>query len=123
MPMHMPKATLTYSMREIESAVATRFQLHPWELRSRDHTRRVSHPRHIAMFLCREYGTKPFPLIGRYFDRDHTTVMFGQRRIARLLEADPGVAAQVNGVREILAQRPSWRATRVTELSSPLPAD
>ena len=106
---------MIYSMHEIDAAVSTRFQLHPWELRSPDRARRVARPRQIAMFLCREYG-KPYTLIGRHYSKDHTTILHGVRRIRALTQVDPEMGRQIAGVREILALRPSWRAVRVTEL-------
>ena len=40
------------------------------------------HPRHIAMYLCRELTELSLPNIGREFGgRDHTTVMSAHRKI------------------------------------------
>ncbi|MDT5221985.1 MAG: chromosomal replication initiator protein, partial [Mycobacterium sp.] len=35
----------------------------------------------IAMYLCRELTDLSLPKIGQAFDRDHTTVMYAERKI------------------------------------------
>lgn len=42
--------------------------------------------RHIAYFLCREHTLKSYPDIAYAVNRDHTTVMYGAKKIARRLE-------------------------------------
>ena len=46
-------------------------------------------PRHIAMYLCRELTDQSLPKIGAKFGgRDHSTVMYGVNRVARLIRED-----------------------------------
>jgi|GEM_PF-695717 len=51
------------------------------ELRGRVRQRRVAEARHAAMWLCCRYGNRSTTVLGRYFRRDHTTVLHGIRAV------------------------------------------
>ena len=51
--------------------------------------------RQIAMYLCRELTSMSLPQIGREFGRDHTTVMYADRKIHTLLAERRAVFNQV----------------------------
>jgi chromosomal replication initiator protein len=57
------------------------------------------------MFLARELTGQSLPRIGRHFCRDHTTVLYAARKIARLAAGDAKMAGAVAGCRELLARR------------------
>jgi hypothetical protein len=46
--------------------------------------------RAVCWWVARKRTTLSFPEIGREFDKDHTSVMSGVKRIERLVAADPG---------------------------------
>lgn len=52
--------------------------------------------RQIAMYLCRELTPMSLPQIGREFGRDHTTVMYADRKINQLLAERRAVFNQVS---------------------------
>ena len=59
------------------------------ELLSHDRTARVSWPRQVAMYLCREHTQLSLPAIGKGFGgRNHTTVMHACRRTGERLASD-----------------------------------
>ena len=95
---------MTILLGDIENAVAARFGLTREEMRRITHARAVARPRQIAMYLAREITDHSLPRIGNHFGRDHTTVLHAVRRIAKLAAADPVIAAQVQGCRELLAR-------------------
>ena len=65
----------------------------------------IVYPRQIAMYLCRELTSKSFPQIGRSFGkRDHTTVIYAVRKIARLQPIDPEIEADIERVTEALRE-------------------
>ena|SRR5437879_5960954 len=57
-------------------------------------TRRVRavEARHLAMYLARELTGWSWPQLGRLFDRNHATVIYGHRVIARRCAASPEFA-------------------------------
>ena len=89
---------------DIENAVAARFGLTREAMRCLTRARAVARPRQIAMYLAREITGHSLPRIGNHFGRDHTTVLHAVRNITKLAAADPVIAAQVQGCRELLAR-------------------
>lgn len=60
----------------------------------------VSRPRHVVMYLAKELTGRSLPEIGRLLGgRDHTTILHGVRKIARLIELGDPVASDVMAVR------------------------
>lgn len=69
--------------------------------------RRLSVPRHIAMYLSRELTRKSHTEIGRMFaDKDHSTVLYAIRAIEARLPGDPDLAAQIAHIRRELRGEP-----------------
>lgn len=59
-------------------------------------TKDVVRPRQIAMYLAKMLTPKSLPEIGRGFGgRDHTTILHAVRKIARLVEEDAELAADI----------------------------
>jgi hypothetical protein len=74
-------------MHRIIIAVAAAFGLMPRDLTGPGRMHRVTGPRQLAMFLCRERVKASWPAIGRQIGfRDHTTVMHGAQRMERLIQ-------------------------------------
>lgn len=65
------------------------------ELSGRRGMKQVAHARQVAMYLCRELTALSLPQIGGEFDRDHTTVMHGVRKIRELVAVDERAGREV----------------------------
>lgn len=65
----------------IQKVVAKHFDIELEDLLGKRRDPEFSHPRMIAMYLCRAYLKLSFPAIGRHFDRDHTTVIHAVTRV------------------------------------------
>lgn len=74
-------STMQISAATIMAATAEYFDTTVEELRGRGKTRALAQSRQIAMYLCRELTDLSLPKIGQAFGRDHTTVMYAQRKI------------------------------------------
>jgi chromosomal replication initiator protein len=73
--------TVQISAATIMAATAEYFDTTVEELRGPGKTRALAQSRQIAMYLCRELTDLSLPKIGQAFGRDHTTVMYAQRKI------------------------------------------
>jgi chromosomal replication initiator protein len=73
--------TTQISAAMIMAATADYFNTTVEELRGPGKTRALAQSRQIAMYLCRELTDLSLPKIGHAFGRDHTTVMYAQRKI------------------------------------------
>ena len=67
----------------IKKAVAKKYGVKITDLESAKRKREFSHPRQVAMYLCRELTDSSLPKIGEYFGgRDHTTVLHAYDKIS-----------------------------------------
>lgn len=88
----------------IKNAVAQHYGLAASELVSDDRSRRVAHPRQVAMFLARETTDLSLPNIARRFGRkDHTTVLHAVRAVEQRMRDSEAYACEVVAVRQIVA--------------------
>jgi chromosomal replication initiator protein len=69
------------SAATIMAVTAEYFQITVEELRGPGKTRALAQSRQIAMYLCRELTDLSLPRIGQAFGRDHTTVMYAEKKI------------------------------------------
>lgn len=65
----------------IQQVVAEHFDIPLFQLTGKKRDPEFSHPRMVAMYLCRAYLHLSFPAIGRHFNRDHTTVMHAVTKV------------------------------------------
>ncbi|HXF56644.1 MAG TPA: chromosomal replication initiator protein DnaA [Actinomycetota bacterium] len=74
---------------------AAYFGLAVEDLVSKSRSRPLTTARHIAMYLLREHTGLSLIKIGELFDRDHTTVLHGIKKVERLMPARGSVYRQV----------------------------
>lgn len=74
-------STMQISAAAIMAATAEYFETSIEELRGPSKTRALAQSRQIAMYLCRELTDLSLPKIGQTFGRDHTTVMYAEKKI------------------------------------------
>jgi len=98
----IPKATLTID--GIKRVVCLHFGVSHNELMSPRRDARLARVRQIAMFLSKEMTSKGYPTIGYFFERDHTSVMHGVKKIARQVAMkDSSIIQDVEYLREVLS--------------------
>ena len=93
------KRSRALTVDSIIKLVAEHFDVKAGDLKGPRRHRVVSHPRSVAMYLCRKHTQASFPQIGRGFGgKDHSTVMAACRKINRALESDIAVRAEVEAL-------------------------
>jgi len=98
----IPKPTLTIDA--IKRVVCLHFGIAHNELMSPRRDAKLARVRQIAMFLAKEFTSKGYPTIGYFFERDHTSVMHGVKKIARQVQmGDSSVVRDVDYLREVLS--------------------
>lgn len=88
------------SAAQVIAAVALDVKISSSDLISQARYRRIARPRQIAMFLMRRLCPHlSFPEIGRRLGgRDHTTILYGVRKIYELMAVDRELADQVDRI-------------------------
>lgn len=79
----------------IRAVVAEHYSVTEEDLRSPRRNKEFTLPRHIACYLIREMTGASFQLIGRFFDRDHTSIMHGISKIREEVSSDNQLAATI----------------------------
>jgi chromosomal replication initiator protein len=78
------------TMDSIQKAVAEHFQLKPAQLKEKSNTKKIVHPRQVAMYLVKELTSASLPEIGRAFGgKHHTTVIHSVNKIEKERHIDP----------------------------------
>jgi chromosomal replication initiator protein len=89
----------------IMDTIAEYFDTTVEELRGPGKTRPLAQSRQIAMYLCRELTDLSLPKIGQAFGRDHTTVMYAERKIRAEMAERREVFDQVKELTTRIRQR------------------
>ncbi len=84
-------------------AVADFYSLSPEDLKGRSRSQKVVKPRQIAMYLARQETKASLPKIGKALGgRDHTTVLYGLRKIGDQTERDEMLRREVLAIKKML---------------------
>ncbi|HBQ64581.1 MAG TPA: chromosomal replication initiator protein DnaA, partial [Clostridiales bacterium] len=82
-------------------AVSRYFDINMQDLFSQKKSREYSHPRQIAMFLCRDLCDISYPNIGKSFGgKDHTTIMHAVQKVSRLYDEDSRIRKEIEDIRK-----------------------
>jgi len=85
----------------IQKTVAEFFDVRITDLRSNRRPKMISHPRQLAMYLCRDLTSNSLTEIAQSFGgKDHTTVLYACRKIDALKASDEVIDQQISVLRK-----------------------
>jgi len=87
---------------DIIEHVARYFELSLDDLYGPSRAAAIATARQIAMYLCRELTSLSLPKIGQLLDRDHTTVMYANKKITDLMKERRSIYNQVTDLTHII---------------------
>ncbi len=91
------------TIQQIQKLVASTYKLTSDELISKNNARQISHPRQVAMYLCKHLTKHSYPEIGRAFGgKHHTTVMHSVEKIESLVATDETLQRLISELSESL---------------------
>ncbi len=91
------------TIQQIQKLVASTYKLTGEELISKNNARQISHPRQVAMYLCKHLTKHSYPEIGRAFGgKHHTTVMHSVEKIEALVATDETLQRLISELSESL---------------------
>ena len=91
------------TIQQIQKLVAQTYKLTSDELVSKNNARNISHPRQVAMYLCKHLTKHSYPEIGRAFGgKHHTTVIHSVEKIESLVATDATLQRLITELSESL---------------------
>jgi chromosomal replication initiator protein len=91
------------SPKHVQTIVAEQLGLRRAQLLGPCRVPRIVLARHVAMLLClEELQGASLPQVGRWFHRDHTTVLHARDVMCRKIAGDPKFAEEVEELRRII---------------------
>jgi chromosomal replication initiator protein len=79
--------------------VASYYGLKPSQLKSKNNARRISQPRQVAMYICKDLTGLSLPQIGKDFGgKHHTTVLHSIRKIEEMKKSDSEISAALSKI-------------------------
>lgn len=84
----------------VKRHVAERFGVSQSDLESKSRKREVVRPRQVVMYMARQLTDQSFPQIARRLGpRDHSTILHGDRLIAKMVAEDSAFAAEMEALK------------------------
>ena len=83
------------SMDALARAVANNFKIPIGDLKGKSRIKEVTIARHIAMYMSHKILKKTLEEIGKFYDRDHTTVIHGVKKIEEQIKENPQVSQKI----------------------------
>lgn len=101
--------TNVVSPADIISIAATFYQLSVEDLYGSSRSQTIALARQVAMYLCREMTSLSLPKIGQLFgNRDHTTVMYANKKISELMKERRSIYNQVTEITSRVKQTSNY---------------
>ncbi len=83
----------------IVKAVAKYFEMDTESLLSKNKSQEYIVPRQIAMYMVREMTNLSFPQIGKFFGKDHSTIMHATKKLEEKMKTDNDLKTQIQDVK------------------------
>ncbi len=95
------------TLDKIIDTVAWYYGITRAEMLSRDRSRRVAWPRHVAAYLCRQLTHASLPEIGEALGgRNHTSILRAVRSVSDRLSGDAAFASRLREIERLLGRGP-----------------
>ena len=90
------------SAEKILQEVSAYYNVDAEKVKGKARSKDVAFPRQMAMYMMRQLSQMSMPDIGKFFDRDHTTVLYGLERVETSLREDPQLQNVVDDITQNL---------------------
>ena len=90
---------------KLERATALVFKIEPELFKTAKRHRYISEPRQVLFHLLRKYTALSFSLIANRYNKDHATVLYGDRHIQDLLRFDGYLRTKIDAIERMIVER------------------
>lgn len=96
-----------YSINDVFTATANYFNVSLVDMKGANRSRAIKMPRQIAMFVAYKYGHFTQSDIGKYINKDHTSVRYSVMQVESLIDTDDSVKKAIDAVNRTLSSKNS----------------
>ena len=86
----------------IKETVSKYFKIEVSDLSSKNRANSIAYPRQVAMYLCRNMLDCALGNIGSAFEKDHTTIMHGVKKIDEKIRTTESVKQDIENIKKML---------------------
>lgn len=86
----------------IKETVSKYFKIEVSDLSSKNRANSIAYPRQVAMYLCRNMLDCALGNIGSAFEKDHTTIMHGVKKIDEKIKTIESVKQDIENIKKML---------------------
>ena len=94
-----------HTVADIQSAVEKYYSISHADLIGRKRSANIAHARHMAVYLCRNMIDIPYASIGKAFNRDHTSIMYGATQIEEKLRESHELREEVEVIKQLINEQ------------------
>lgn len=88
----------TITFDAIVDEVASYYNISPKEIKGSSRSKSTAEARQVAIYIARDLTKQSFPVIGEYFEKKHTTVLYSYEKIKDELSTNNALAATITTI-------------------------
>lgn len=88
----------TYTFDGIVDEVASYYNISPRDIKGTGRSAKTSEARQVSIYLCRELTRQSFPVIGEYFEKKHTTILYSYDKVKEDLRTNRALANTIDAI-------------------------
>ena len=93
-----------YSINDVFTATANYFNVSLVDMKGASRSKNIKIPRQIAIYIAYNYGHFTQSDIGKYLNKDHTSVRYSVQQVESLLEIDENTRKTVDAINRIISE-------------------
>ena len=93
-----------YSINDVFTATANYFNVSLIDMKGASRSKNIKIPRQIAIYIAYNYGHFTQSDIGKYLNKDHTSVRYSVQQVESLIEIDESTRKTVDAINRIISE-------------------
>ena len=93
-----------YSINDVFTATANYFNVSLVDMKGASRSKNIRIPRQIAIYIAYNYGHFTQSDIGKYLNKDHTSVRYSVQQVESLIEIDESTRKTVDAINRIISE-------------------
>lgn len=90
--------TKTVTFDAIVDEVARHYNISPKEIKGSSRSKSTAEARQVAIYIARDLTKQSFPIIGEFFEKKHTTVLYSYEKIKEEIPRNNSLAGNISAI-------------------------